>query len=92
MSLRKPLFAVILFMVTVTFLVPQVSAKSDIGFKGIGLKLGYVMPEDPLDATFTVGSQFMLAPKWKMQLEAEYASADIDQFAIVGNFIYALGK
>jgi opacity protein-like surface antigen len=38
------------------------------------------------------GAEFKLSPKWKLQTELEYGSADLDQFAIVANFIYALGK
>ncbi len=33
---------------------------ADIGFKGIGARVGYVMPEDPIDNTFGLGLQVKL--------------------------------
>jgi hypothetical protein len=41
---------------------------------------------------FVGGAQFSLAPNWKLQAEAEYAIADIDQFMLGANIIYILGK
>jgi hypothetical protein len=178
MSLRVAIVAAVAF-----FLISvPVLGQSDIGFKGIGAKIGYLKPED-IDGTFTVGAvvdlgtfipelhwdasiqywsasndeldydwswtdvaikstvrylfptggnvapyaggglgihfyswehdgpvgsysdsdsefgfhilggvEFPLAPQWKVQVEAEYASADLDQIAVVANFIYALGR
>jgi len=39
----------------VTILGPSAFAQSDIGLYGIGGKLGFVMPEDPIDNTFGLG-------------------------------------
>ena len=38
------------------------------------------------------GFEFMLGPKWKAQAEAEYAIVDVDQFSVVANLIYLMGK
>jgi hypothetical protein len=178
MSLRVAILAaVVFFLISV-----PVFGQSDIGFKGIGAKVGYLKPED-IDGTFTLGAvvdlgtfipqlhwdasvqywssgndelgsdwswsdiaikstvryffptggnvapyaggglgihlysweqdvpgrsysdsdsefgfhilggvEFQIAPQWKAQVEAEYASADLDQIAAVVNFIYALGR
>jgi len=178
MSFRVAIVAAVaLFLISVPVL-----GQSDIGFKGIGAKIGYMKPED-IDGTFTVGAVvdlgtfipelgwdasvqywssgndefesdwsladiaikstvryffptagnvapyaggglgihfysseqdgpggshsdsesefgfhilggvgFPLAPRWKAQVEAEYADADLDQIAVVANFIYALGR
>ncbi len=189
MTIRTGFSRAIILLAILSLCVAQASAKSDIGLKGIGLKVGYLMPEDPLDATITFGAvadlgtfipelhwdasvqywstgydesswdrswsdiaikstvrylfpvqgnikpyaggglgihfyhsewdvpsgyqtwgvststsdtefgihvlggaQFALAPKWKLQTELEYCSADLDQFTIGANIIYILGK
>ncbi len=193
MTFRNSFLGGILIVLVISLLSVPTFAQSDIGFKGIGGKIGYVMPEDPLDATITFGAvadlgtfmpalhwdasiqywgvsydigiyewsysdialkstvryhftsggkvtpyaggglgihmfssksewpsyayfgytypggtysesdtefgfhgvggiEFMLAPKWKAQVEAEYAIVELDQFSIVANFIYLLGK
>jgi hypothetical protein len=197
MSLRTVLLGGVLLLGILAFCTVQASANSDIGLKGIGVKVGLLVPEDPLDNTFTIGAvadlgtfipqlhwdvslqywsagynqgifganydwswsdialkstvryffpvksnlepylgggigmhfyswkwdypgysyggyvhpgaslsdtetkfdlhfvggaQFSLAPNWKLQAEAEYAIADIDQFMLGANIIYILGK
>ena len=191
MKFRTSFLGGILIVFVFSFLSVPAFAQSDIGFKGIGAKIGYVMPEGDLDATFTFGAvadlgtfmpalhwdasvqywgvsyelgfyewtysdialkstvryhfssggkitpyaggglgihmfswkwdcpgcqsvwgsptsfdgsdtefgfhgvggiEFVLAPKWKAQVEAEYAIVELDQFSIVANFIYLLGK
>jgi len=53
MSLRRPLFA----FLSLSLLLSSsfVLAESNIGFNGIGGRLGYVMPEGDLDGTFNFG-------------------------------------
>ena len=191
MKLRTSFLGGILIVFVFSFLTVPVFAQSDIGLKGIGGKIGYVMPEGDLDATFTFGAvvdlgtfmpalhwdasvqywgvsydvgfyewtysdiaikstvryhfttggkvtpyaggglgihmfswewdcpecqvwwggstslsdsdtefgfhgvggfEFMLGPKWKAQAEAEYAIVDVDQFSVVANLIYLMGK
>ncbi|MBU1708222.1 porin family protein [bacterium] len=191
MKFRSSFICGILFITVFSLLSMSAFAETDIGLKGIGGKVGYVMPEGDLDATFTFGAvvdlgtfmpalhwdasiqywgvsyevgpyewtysdialkstaryhfttggkvtpyaggglgihmfsfewdcpscqsvwgfptsvsdnstefgfhgvggiEFLLAPKWKAQAEAEYAIVDIDQFSIVANIIYLLGK
>lgn len=38
------------------FLTHSVFAQAEIGFKGVGGKVGFVMPEDPIDNTFGFGA------------------------------------
>jgi opacity protein-like surface antigen len=38
------------------------------------------------------GAQFNLAPKWRLQIEAEYCAADMDQITLGANIIYQIGK
>ncbi len=46
----------ILVVLVLAFALPTY-AQTDIGFKGIGARLGYVMPEDPIDNTIGFGVQ-----------------------------------
>ncbi|MBU1881428.1 MAG: outer membrane beta-barrel protein [bacterium] len=54
-------FLVVLSAIMITSLCLQpAGAATDIGFYGIGAKLGYVMPEDPIESTFGFGIQARL--------------------------------
>jgi hypothetical protein len=55
--------------------------KTDIGFKGLGVRVGYVMPEDPIDATFGFGLQAQLGqiiPEIKVEGMLDYWSKSYD--------------
>ena len=45
----------ILMSVLACLLFADMAAAADIGFMGIGGRLGYVKPEDPIDGTFDIG-------------------------------------
>jgi opacity protein-like surface antigen len=44
-------------IVLVALTVVPVQAKSDLGFKSLGIKVGFVKPEDPIDGTVGFGAQ-----------------------------------
>ncbi|HEX9935385.1 MAG TPA: hypothetical protein VGB38_09330, partial [bacterium] len=51
--------------------------KSDVGLKGIGAKIGYIMPENPIDNTFGFGAVAnlgKLSPKINFEAELLYWS------------------
>ncbi len=77
MSLRVAIVAaVVFFLISV-----PVFGQSDIGFKGIGGKIGYMKPED-IDGTFTVGAVVDLGtfiPELHWDASIQYWSAGKDE-------------
>jgi len=56
-------------------------AQANIGFNGIGVKVGYVMPEDPIESTFGFGLNADLGtitPKIKLGAFLDYWSKSYD--------------
>lgn len=53
----KKLSGILLTILLIAFLSGSGFAQADIGFKGVGGHLGFVMPEDPIDNTFGFGLQ-----------------------------------
>jgi opacity protein-like surface antigen len=58
MTLRS--YAVLLAVVLTLALAPTTGAQSDLGLKGLGVKAGFVLPEDPIDNTFGLGAHAKL--------------------------------
>ncbi len=52
----KKLMKVLIVSSVIVFTATTVFAQADIGFKGIGGKIGFIMPEDPIDNTFGFGA------------------------------------
>lgn len=55
--------------------------KTDVGLKGLGLRVGFVMPEDPIDATFGFGAQVQLGqiiPELKLEGMIDYWGKSYD--------------
>jgi len=70
----------VLAFFVVSFVVSGVIG-ADIGFKGVGARLGLVMPEDPLDNTIGFGGHVDLGtiiPNLKIEGSIEYWSADLE--------------
>lgn len=54
---------------------------ADLGFKGVGARVGYVMPEDPIDNTFGLGLQVKLGtiiPELAFEAFVDYWSKSYD--------------
>ena len=74
----KRAFAFLIVMVFVVFSLASGLMGADIGFKGVGVRLGLVMPEDPLDNTIGLAGHVDLGtiiPHLKLQGGFEYWSA-----------------
>ncbi|MEG8947872.1 outer membrane beta-barrel protein [Rosettibacter firmus] len=94
----------ILFFVLLIVLNLSIKAQSDFGLKGIGAKLGYVSPEDPIESTIGFGAVVNLGqiiPAIKLDAGIDYWSKTYDSGSIYGTTwestisaitIYGLGK
>jgi len=75
--MKKGFGAFVLASFVIGFVTSGVMA-ADIGFKGVGVRLGLVMPEDPLDNTIGFGGHIDLGtiiPNLKIEGSIEYWSA-----------------
>jgi opacity protein-like surface antigen len=52
--------AVVFSVALVLVLTPQAYGETDLGLKGLGVKVGFVLPEDPIDNTFGFGAHAKL--------------------------------
>jgi opacity protein-like surface antigen len=73
-------FLVVFALIGFTAVLSTASA-ADIGFKGIGARVGFVMPEDPIDNTFGLGLQVKLGtfiPELGFEALVDYWSKSYD--------------
>ncbi len=74
-------FMTLFLLASLAFCFSTAEAKADLGFKGIGVRVGYVMPEDPIDNTFGFGAQVKLGtiiPELALDAFVDYFSKSYD--------------
>ncbi len=58
--MKSKAYAAALAIALALVLTPQVYAETDLGLKGLGVKAGFVLPEDPIDNAFGFGAHAKL--------------------------------
>jgi opacity protein-like surface antigen len=77
-----------LVIIAMIFMVSTVFAQSEIGFKGVGGHIGFVMPEDPIDNTIGFGLDAdlgTLMPNLHLGLYVDYWQKSYEES--VGSFV-----
>lgn len=74
---------VVVLSLMVLAIFSSASAQTEIGFKGIGPRLGFVLPEDPIESTFGFGAQVDIGKIGPMRLFAiaEFWSKSYDAWS-----------